>query len=151
MHKATDSIEVKATAEQSWKILSDLSRLPEWYVPAQSINVITDGPIGENWQFILAVKTLSGLVLKALGTVNEFDPQNKVITWRGQAMGIAGDSRWQVISIENDYSRIDHSFQGDGWLMFLSQKLGRNKMTVRKRLTHLKTLVELEISNQFTA
>lgn len=151
MHQATDSIEIKATAEQTWQILSDLSRLPEWYVPAQSINIITDGPIRENWQFILAVKTLSGLVLKALGTVNEFDPQNKVITWRGQAMGIAGDSCWQVVSIENGYSRINHTFQGNGWLMFLSQKLGRNKMTVRKRLTNLKMLVELEVGNQFTA
>jgi len=151
LYKATDSIEVKATTEQTWQILSDLSRLPEWYVPAQHIDIITNGPVRENWQFILAVKTLSGLVLEALGTVKEFDPQRKVIIWRGQAKGITGDSRWQVISIENGYSQINHTFQGNGWLMFLSQKLGRNKMTVRKRLTNLKRLVELEVSDQSAA
>lgn len=144
MHSASDTIEVKASAEQTWRVLSNLSRLPEWYVPAQSIDIITQGPVRENWQFILAVKTLSGLVLDALGTVKEFNPQDKVITWRGQATGIAGDSRWQVISAENGYSIIRHTFQGKGWLMFLSQKLGRNKMTVHKRLTNLKLLVERE-------
>jgi hypothetical protein len=29
--------------------------------------------------------------------------------------------------------------------MFLSQKLGRNRMTVQKRLTNLKNLVEAEV------
>lgn len=144
MHSATDTINVKATAEQTWQVLSDLERLPEWYVPAQTIKVITDGPVRENWQFILAVKTLSGIVLDALGTVKEFDPERKVITWRGQARGIAGDSRWQVVSTKNGGSQIKHTFQGKGWLMFLSQTLGRNRMTVRKRLSNLKNLVEVE-------
>ena len=144
MHSATDSIEVKATPEQTWQVLSDLRRLPEWYVPAQRITVVTDGPVREGWQFVLAVKTLSGLVLDALGTVKEFDPQHKSITWRGQAMGIAGDSRWQIVPAENGQARINHTFQGNGWLMFLSQKLGRNSLTVHKRLTNLKHLIEAE-------
>ncbi len=148
MHSATDSITVEASAEQTWQVLANLRRLPEWYVPAQHINVLTDGPVRENWQFILAVQTLSGLVLNALGTVKEFDPQRKVITWRGQAMGITGDSRWQVVSTENGRSQIQHSFQGRGWLMFLSQKLGRNRKTVQRRLKNLKRLVELETQNK---
>lgn len=148
MHSATDSITVEASAEQTWQVLANLRRLPEWYVPAQHINVLTDGPVRENWQFILAVQTLSGLVLNALGTVKEFDPQRKVITWRGQAMGITGDSRWQVVSTENGLSQIQHTFQGRGWLMFLSQKLGRNRKTVQRRLKNLKRLVELETQNK---
>ena len=71
MHSATDTIEVKATPEQTWQILSDLPRLPEWYVPAQSIKIMSAGPVREGWQFTLAVKTLSGLVLDALGTVKQ--------------------------------------------------------------------------------
>ena len=144
MHSATDSIEIEATPDQTWQILADLHRLPEWYVPAQRIQVLTAGPVRKNWRFRLAVKTLSGLVLDALGTVKEFDPQQRVITWRGQARGIAGDSRWQVIAAENGTSRIHHTFEGGGWLMFLSQNLGRNKLTVRKRLVNLKKLVEME-------
>ena len=70
-----------------------------------------------------------------------FDPQQRVITWRGKAAGIEGDSRWQVIVNGNGTARIEHTFEGEGWLMFLSQKLGRNKMTVRKRLENLKELV----------
>jgi hypothetical protein len=125
-------------------VLSNLQRLPEWYVPAQHIQVLTAGPVRENWQFILAVRTLSGLVLNALGTVKVFDPQQRTITWRGQARGIAGNSRWQVVGAENGTSCIYHTFEGGGWLMFLSQKLGRNKMTVRKRLANLKALIEAE-------
>jgi uncharacterized membrane protein len=145
VHSATDSIEVKATPEQTWQVLSDLRRLPEWYIPAQSIRVLTEGPVREGWQFILAVKTLPGLVLDALGTVKEFDPQRKSIAWRGQAMGIAGDSRWQIIAADNGYARINHTFQGHGWLMFLSQNLGRNRQTVQRRLANLKRLVEAEL------
>jgi uncharacterized membrane protein len=142
VHSATDSIDVKATPEQTWRVLSDLRRLPEWYVPAQSIKVLTEGPVREGWQFVLAVKTLSGLILNALGTVKEFDPHHKSIIWRGQAMGIAGDSRWQIVSTDNGYACINHTFQGQGWLMFLSQNLGRNGQTVRRRLENLKQLVE---------
>jgi len=144
MHSATESIKVKATPEQTWQVLTDLNRLPEWYVPAQRIKILTTGPVREGWQFVLAVKTLSGIVLDALGAVKEFDPQARVITWRGQARGIAGDSRWHVVPTEDGYAQINHTFQGKGWLMFLSQKLGRNRMTVRKRLLNLKNLVELE-------
>jgi hypothetical protein len=148
MHSAADSIHVNATPEQTWQVLANLNRLPEWYVPAQGIKVITAGPVREGWQFVLAVKTLSGLVLDAVGTVKEFDPQHRAITWRGQAMGIAGDSQWQVTAAGDGCSRIEHTFEGRGWLMFLSQKLGRNRLTVHKRLTNLKNLVEREAGKE---
>ncbi|NJN97564.1 MAG: hypothetical protein HC875_27545 [Anaerolineales bacterium] len=149
MHSATESIEVNATPEQTWQVLADLKRLPEWYVPAQQIKIITEGPVRQGWQFILAVRTWSGVVLDALGTVKEFDPHNKSITWRGQATGIAGDSRWTISPTEQGTARIDHTFQGQGWLMFLSQKSGRNRMTVQKRLANLKRLVEAEKRSTF--
>jgi carbon monoxide dehydrogenase subunit G len=149
VHRATETIEVKATPEQAWQVLADLRRLPEWYTPAQHIHIVTAGPVREGWQFILAVKTWSGLVLQALGTVKEFDPQGKRITWRGRAMGISGDSRWQIVPTEGGNTRIDHTFQGNGWLMFLSQKLGRNRLTVQKRLANLKHLVEAETVKRY--
>ena len=96
----------------------------------------------KHWQFNLAVRTISGNVLNALGTVKQFDPARKTITWYGQATGISGDSCWEVVGAENGYSRINHTFQGQGWLMFLSQKLGRNPKTVHQRLANLKRLVE---------
>jgi len=142
VYHATDSIEINATPEETWRVLTDLRRLPEWYRPAQRIKIITEGPVRENWQFVLAVKTLPGIVLDALGTVKEFDPAQRAICWHGQALGIAGDSRWQVVSDGNGGARINHTFEGHGWLMFLSQKSGRNAMTVRKRLENLKALVE---------
>jgi hypothetical protein len=135
---------VQATPEQTWQVLSNLARLPEWYTPAQRIRIISPGPVRAGWQFVLGVKTLSGLILDARGTVQQFDPHHKIITWRGQATGIAGDSRWQVAPLANGYARIDHTFQGRGWLMFLSQTLGRNRITVHKRLVNLKRLVEFE-------
>ncbi len=144
MHSATDTVQVKATAEQTWAVLSDLKRLPEWYVPAQGIKILTEGPVREGWQFSLAVRTMVGIVLDALGTVKEFDPATKTIVWRGQARGIAGDSRWQITETPDGHAQINHTFEGQGWLMFLSQNLGRNKLTVHKRLTNLKQLAEHE-------
>jgi len=142
VYYATDSIEVRATPEQTWQILSDLRRLPQWYVPAQSIKVVTDGPVREGWQFILAVKTLPGLILKAVGTVNEFDPSKRIITWHGRAMGISGNSRWQVLPTAGGFTQIKHTFEGRGWLMFLSQKSGRNHFTVQRRLVNLRNLAQ---------
>lgn len=147
MHNATEAITVNASADQTWQVLADLPRLPQWYVPAQRIKIITQGPVRENWQFVLAVKTLSGIVLDALGTVTEFNPRQRAITWRGQATGIAGDSRWQVLPAGENRAEIWHTFEGQGWLMFLSQKLGRNRLTVRKRLENLKRLVETEFQS----
>jgi len=144
MHRATDQITVDAPAAQSWRVLTDLARLPDWYVPAQSINILSEGPVRQGWQFELPVKTLSGIVLGALGTVIHFDPARRTIVWHGQAPGITGDSRWQIVDTGDGQSRIDHTFEGRGWLMFLSQKLGRNRLTVRKRLTNLKRLIENE-------
>ena len=142
LHSATDTIQVEASPEQTWSVLSDLKRLPEWYTPAQTIKIITDGPVREGWQFVLAVRTLSGLVLDAVGAVKEFDPDNRTITWQGRAPGISGDSRWQVLPTADGQAQINHTFQGRGWLMFLSQKLGRNRLTVHKRLENLKNLIE---------
>jgi carbon monoxide dehydrogenase subunit G len=142
MHNATDQIMVEAAPEQSWRVLTDLARLPEWYVPAQSIKILSDGPVRKDWKFELPVKTLSGIVLSALGVVIHFDPSQRTIIWHGQAMGITGDSRWQIVDTGDGRSRIDHTFEGEGWLMFLSQKLGRNRLTVRKRLTNLKRIIE---------
>jgi len=142
LHTAHETIEIKATPEQTWRLLTNLHRLPEWYVPAQRIEVLTEGEIQKGWQFNLAVKTLPGIVLNALGTVKEYDPYNKVIAWYGQALGIAGDSRWRIVTTSDGYARIEHTFEGKGWLMFLSQKSGRNRLTVRKRLENLKRLVE---------
>ena len=150
MHRASDTIHVNATPDQVWRVLSNLHRLPEWYVPAQYIEIITDGPVRENWQFILAVRTMSGVVLDALGTVKELEPGQRLICWSGKATGIAGDSRWQVVAAEDGTARIEHTFEGNGWLLFIAQKLGRNKLTVRKRLNNLKALVEKETTAPVT-
>lgn len=147
MHSASESILIHASPEETWQTLTDLPRLPEWYTPARRIRALTDGPVREGWQFVLAVKTLSGIVLDALGTVTRFDPEQRVIVWRGQTFGISGDSRWQVVPAENGFARIEHTFAGQGWLMFLSQKLGRNPKTVKKRLENLKRLVEARAKN----
>jgi len=142
-HYATETIEIQASPEETWQVLTNLHRLPEWYVPAQRIEVLTEGAVRVGWQFNLMVKTLPGIVLKALGTVKEFDPFSRVITWHGQTLGIAGDSRWQVKATPNGYAQINHTFEGEGWLMFMSQKSGRNRLTVQKRLANLKKLVEM--------
>lgn len=141
---ATETVMVMASPDKTWRVLTNLAYLPQWYVPAQGIEILTPGEVRVGWQFYLAVKTLPGVVLRALGTVKEFDPQNRVITWHGQATGINGDSRWQVQATSEGGARIEHTFEGQGWLMWLSHFSGRNRLTVQKRLANLKRLVESE-------
>ena len=116
----TESIEIQATADQVWQVLSNLPRLPEWYVPAQWMRVLTDGPVRPEWQFVLGVKTLPGFVLDALGTVTTYDADTRTIIWRGKAMGIEGDSQWRVTETETGHAKLEHIFSGQGWLFFLS-------------------------------
>jgi hypothetical protein len=146
VYTETAIIEVEASPEQVWQVLSDLRRLPEWYVPSQAIDVLSDGPIQPGWQFDLSVRTLAGIVLSAIGTVKIFDPDRRRIVWRGRATGIEGDSRWEVLSgPQTGQAQIRHTFAGRGWLFFLSYKLGRNALTLQGRLANLKALIEHEV------
>ncbi|MEM7033844.1 MAG: SRPBCC family protein [Chloroflexota bacterium] len=144
MTHPTESIDIQASADQVWQTLSDLPRLPEWYVPSQWIRVLTDGPVRPSWQFTLGVKTLPGFVLDALGTVTTCDAQSRTIIWRGKAMGIEGDSRWQVTETTSGRAKLEHTFAGQGWLFFLSVNTGRNQLIMQQRLQNLKALVESE-------
>ena len=142
MSHPPETIDIHATPQQVWSVLTDLSRLPEWYVPAQRITLLTEGPVREGWQFRLAVKTLPGIVLNALGTVKLFDPQTYQITWHGKTLGIRGDSVWRIHEIVGGRAQLSHSFHASGWLYLLSDKSGRNAQTLRRRLANLKGLVE---------
>lgn len=146
MYTAHDQIEIKASPEQVFEVLANLARLPEWYVPSEGIDILTTGPVALDWQFNLQVRTLGGVLLNALGTVKLFNLEQHAITWHGKTWGIEGDSCWQAYPQQN-HTLLKHTFQGSGWMLFLSKTLGRNRMTVRKRLTNLKKLVEAEVHN----
>jgi len=141
LYTSSAEIEIQATPKQVFTILSDLSHLPEWYVPAQAIHPHQETPLKPGWQFYLMVRTLGGIVLRALGTVKTYDPDNYHITWHGQALGIQGDSQWQV-QIQNNKTLVTHTFTGTGWMLALSHFLGRHHQTLAMRLTNLKRLVE---------
>ena len=145
MTHPTETIIINATPNQVWQVLSDLPRLPEWYVPSQWIRVLTDGPVKPEWQFSLGVKTLPGFVLDALGTVKVCDADSRTIVWRGKALGIEGDSQWQVTETEAGKAQLAHTFAGKGWLFFLSVNTGRNQLIMQQRLHNLKRLVEQDL------
>ncbi len=147
MYTSQYQIEINASPEQVFRTLSNLHRLPEWYVPSEEINVLSNGPVAKGWQFHLGVRTLGGVLLKALGTVTNFKPEDYAITWSGKALGIEGNSRWQAVP-QNGHTLLEHTFEGTGWMLFLSKKLGRNDMTVQKRLSNLKALVEKEVERE---
>lgn len=144
MSKPIATIDINATPNQVWQTLTDLRRLPEWYVPSQWIKVLTEGPVSEGWQFVGGVRTLAGLELEAVGTIKEFSAETRRIVWHGKALGIEGLSEWQITPIENGRAQLEHSFWGHGWLYFLSAKTGRNQFIMQQRLNNLKQLVEAE-------
>jgi hypothetical protein len=144
VYTAQDQIIIQATPSQVFQVLSDLHRLPEWYVPAESIILLGEGPLEPGRQFRLTVRTLGGIPLQALGTVLTYQPEAGTLIWRGQSLGISGDSCWQALP-QNGQTSLKHTFAGSGWMLLLSKLLGRNIMTVRARLANLKNLVETEI------
>lgn len=143
MSPSTASVEITIAqpADAVFSLLCDLRRLPEWYEPAQAIEILTPGPVQVDWQFVLTVQTLGGISLKALGTVTTYQPENRLVIWHGQTMGIQGDSRWQVLA-DGPQARVQHSFTGRGWMLWLSNKLDRHESTLMARLENLKRLSE---------
>ena len=146
MYTAEDQIIIRATPTQVFRTLADLHRLPEWYVPAQSIDILQEEPLRPGWQFRLGVRTLGGFPLQALGTVLIYHPDSLELVWRGQSLGIKGNSSWLAQPYGNE-TCLKHTFIGSGWMLFLSKLLGRNLMTVRARLANLKALVEKDLIN----
>lgn len=143
MHTAEVEIEIQANPAQTFQILSDLPRLPEWYVPSHGIDILSEGPVRPGWQFNLQVHTLGGIRLDALGEVLDINPGKHLLSWHGKTLGIEGDSVWEV-NPAGQYSTVRHRFTGQGWMLLFARLMGRHENTLFQRLQNLKKLVEHE-------
>ena len=134
------SIEIAAPPEAIWRVMCDLSRLPEWYFPSQRVEVIDPGPVHPGTRFVLWIRTAAGVVVRAPGEILMVEPSRR-LQWRGQSNGIAATATWTLDALHNG-TRLTHEFAGGGWMMFLSTLTGRAPKTAQKRLEGLKRVVE---------
>ncbi len=134
------SIEIDATPSAVWRVLSDLSRLPEWYFPSRRVQVIDNGPIAVGTKFVLWIRTAAGLVVRAPGEILQLEPE-RLLKWRGQSSGIAATATW-ALTPHDGHTLLTHEFAAGGWMMFLSTLTGRAPKTAMKRLENLKRVVE---------
>lgn len=141
-HRYTHSISINATPPAVWRVLSDLSRLPEWYYPSQRVQVVDAGTVKVGARFVLWIRTATGIVVRALGEILAVEPE-RMLQWRGQSNGIAATATW-TLAPQNGQTLLTHEFAGGGWMMQLSVWTGRAPQTARKRLEGLKRVVEGE-------
>jgi uncharacterized protein YndB with AHSA1/START domain len=136
----TESVDINMPPASVWRVLSDLSRLPEWYYPAQRVQVVDAGPVVPGSRFVLWIRTAAGIEVEAPGEVLAVDP-GKLLRWRGHSSGIAATATW-TLEPRGGGTRVTHEFAGGGWMMFLSAATGRAPKTAARRLANLKRLVE---------
>jgi uncharacterized protein YndB with AHSA1/START domain len=139
-HRYTHSIEIHATPAAVWRVLSDLSRLPEWYVPCQRVESLDAGSVRVGTQFVLRIRTAVGVELLAPGEILAVEHE-RLLKWRGRTRGIAATATW-ILTPQNGHTLLTHEFAGGGWMMQLSVWTGRAPKTALRRLEGLKKVVE---------
>jgi uncharacterized protein YndB with AHSA1/START domain len=135
-----ESILVHASPAGVWRVLSDLSRLPEWYYPSRRVQLPGSRNAQAGAQFVLWIRTAAGIVVRAPGEVLQVEPE-RLLQWRGRSSGIAATATW-TLAPQDGQTRLTHEFAGGGWMMLLSTLSGRAPRTARKRLENLKRVVE---------
>ena len=139
-HQFTDSVDIDAPPASVWRVLSELSRLPEWYYPARRVRVIGPLPVAPGSRFLLWIRTAAGIELEAPGEILAVEPE-RMLRWRGRSAGIAATASW-TLEARGAGTRVTHEFAGGGWMMLLSTASGRAPKTAAKRLANLKRVVE---------
>ena len=139
-HQYTDSVDISAPPSAVWRVLSDLSRLPEWYYPSRRVRVIGPLPIAPGTRFLLWIRTAAGIEVEAPGEILAVEP-GRMLRWRGRSAGIAATATW-LLEPRGAGTHLTHEFAGGGWMMLLSRMSGRAPITAAKRLENLKRVVE---------
>jgi uncharacterized protein YndB with AHSA1/START domain len=141
-HSYTGSILIDASPAEVWRVLSDLSRLPEWYFPSRRVQVLDGAQARAGALFVLWIRTAAGIDVRAPGKVLQVEPA-RLLQWRGRSTGISATATWRL-NAQGAQTCLTHEFAGSGWMMFLSTLTGRAPHTTRKRLENLKRLVEVD-------
>ena len=139
-HQYTDSVDIDAPPAVVWGVLSNLSRLPEWYHPSRCVRVIGPLPVAPGSRFLLWLRTAAGIELEAPGEILAVEPE-RMLRWRGRSAGIAATATW-TLEPRGTGTRVTHEFAGGGWMMLLATVSGRAPKTAAKRLANLKRVVE---------
>jgi uncharacterized protein YndB with AHSA1/START domain len=139
-HRYTDSVDIEAPPASVWRVLCDLSRLPEWYYPSRRVQVVDTGPVAPGSRFVLWIRTAAGIDVQAPGEIVAVEP-GKMLRWRGRSAGIVATATW-TLEPRGGGTRVTHEFAGGGWMMFLSTATGRAPRTAARRLANLKRVVE---------
>ena len=139
-HHYTDSVNIDAPPASVWRVLSDLSRLPEWYYPSRRVRVIGPLPVAPGSRFLLWIRTAAGIEVEAPGEILAVEPE-RMLRWRGRSAGIVATATW-TLEPRGAGTHVTHEFAGDGWMMLLSTASGRAPKTAAKRLANLKSVVE---------
>jgi len=100
-------IQIAATPERVWDLLSTIDRWPTWNALVQT--AVLNGPLQPGSVFKWKSKGLT-----IISTLQEVAPKER-LTWTGKAFGTHALHRWEILPTDlGILLRTDESF--DGWL-----------------------------------
>lgn len=119
--KIETTIEIKATPEQVWKVLTDFEKYSEWNSFIKSI----EGKKAQGEQWVIHIEPPNRKMMKFTPKVLKFEP-NKELRWLGSAAikGIFdGEHYFKITNLNNGFIRFDHGEIFKGLLVGFMPKL----------------------------
>lgn len=135
---ASGSVEVSASPDEVWTILSDIGDWPTWNPDVREARLIGDLAAGSRFEWRAGPGTISS-VLRSV------EPRRE-LGWSGKTMGVHAVHVWRLESTPRG-TRVTTEESWDGWPTRLMRK--RMEQTLRRAVAHglhsLKTEVEFRL------
>ena len=147
MPRVRHAIDVAATPEACWKVLTDLTTWPRWFPRARWASVVGDEP--DPWhlggRFEIAFDF--GVPVSVKPTVEELDrsrPSYYKVRWVGSGFGITGNHAYTLEVQQPGLTRVtsDEEFSGIGARLVAGPVFKRLDEEVHRSLERFKELVE---------
>jgi hypothetical protein len=140
------AIEVAATPDACWRVLSDFSTWPRWFPRARWAASLDEGSawrVGGRFQilFDFGVDVAVKPVIEELDTVHA---DRKRVRWIGGGFGITGDHAYTIEAIGAGLTRVTshEQFSGLGARFLPKAILGRLEHEAQRSLERYKAIVE---------
>lgn len=134
-------VEIAASAERVWDLLSNIDRWPKWNSLVQS--AVLSGPLHPGSVFEWKSKGL-----KVISTLQEVTPSRR-LTWTGKAFGTRAIHTWEIVETGHGVElRTTESF--NGWLPQLMPKAMQRmlEVTLTTWLETIKSEAERNLCSQ---
>lgn len=136
-----NTIEINASPEKVWSILTDALKWPLWYKGAKNLSYVTHSDTVLQVNSIFKWQTMG---LKLESTIKQYDI-HRLLAWESKNKSIKGFHVWLIVPTQKGCKIITDESQ-NGWLTFFENIFQRQKLKKRHDnwLLELKKKAELK-------